>query len=241
MTDDLELSIVIPVFDEQDSLLPLHRELDAALSELDGRFEILFIDDGSLDDSAARLAEIAAKDERVRVFSLDRRSGQSAALSVGFSAARGRFTATLDADLQNDPVDLPPMLARLDEADVVCGVRVDRKDTSLRRFAGRAANAFRNAMTGESVSDVGCSLRVMRTSMLQRVKMYRGMHRFLPTLLAMEGARVLEHPVSHRARRFGRSKYGILDRLWVGLVDVMAVRWMQSRSVDYHTSERPRR
>ena len=131
----------------------------------------------------------------------------------------------------------PDLLAALDHADVVCGVRVARQDAFARRVSSRIANAFRNAVTGESVRDVGCSLRVMRSRYLARVKLQRGMHRFLPTLLALEGARVIELPVAHRPRRHGRSKYGIADRLFVGLVDVFAVRWMKSRRLVYGVRE----
>jgi glycosyltransferase involved in cell wall biosynthesis len=231
------LSLVIPVRDEAESLETLHRELDAAVGGWSGGLEILFVDDGSRDASRARLLALAAKDARVRVLALDAAHGQSAALEACFRAARGELIATLDADLQNDPADLPRLLAAMEHADVVCGVRVVRRDGLLRRLSSRIANAFRNALTGESVRDVGCSLRVMRRSHLARVKLHRGMHRFLPTLLALEGARVVELPVAHRPRRHGRSKYGILDRLFVGLADVFAVRWMKSRRLDYRVSE----
>jgi len=223
------LSVVIPVRDEVDSLEPLHREIDAALSSLAGCCEIIFVDDASADGSGRVLAELARKDPRVRVLVLDAHGGQCAALDAGFRAARGTVTATLDADGQNDPADLPRLLAALDEADVVNGVRISRCDSRSKIWASRIANAVRNRVTGESVSDVGCSLRVMRTAYLRRVKLYRGMHRFLPTLLRMEGARVIELPVSHRPRRYGRSKYGIPGRLFEAVVDLLAVRWMQSR------------
>ena len=231
------LSLVIPVRDEAESLEALHRELDAAVGGWPGGLEILFVDDGSRDASRARLQGIAEKDPRVRVLALDAPHGQSAALDAGFRAARGELIATLDADLQNDPADLPRLLAALEQADVICGVRVARRDGLLRQLSSRIANAFRNALTSESVRDVGCSLRVIRRSHLARVKLHRGMHRFLPTLLALEGARVIELPVAHRPRRHGRSKYGILDRLFVGLVDVFAVRWMKSRRLDYQVTE----
>ncbi len=227
------LSLVIPLRNEEHSLETLHRELDAALSGVRGGVEILFVDDGSRDGSPARLRELASKDPRVRVIRLLEPGGQTAALDAGFRRVRGEVTVTLDADLQNDPADIPGLLALLDGADVVNGVRVDRRDAWHRRASSRVANAFRNRMTGESVSDVGCSLRAMRTAYLRRVKLHRGMHRFLPTLLRLEGARVVEMPVSHRARCHGRSKYGILDRLFVGLADVFAVRWMQRRALRY--------
>ena len=231
------LSVVVPVHDEEDDLEPLYREIDAAVGSWPGGLEIVFVDDGSRDASRARMRAIAEKDPRVRVLVLDRQHGQSAALAAGFGAARGEIVATLDADLQNDPADLPRLLAALAHADVVCGVRVDRHDSWLRRASSRVANAFRNRVTGESVRDIGCSLRVMRRDFLARVKLYRGMHRFLPTLLRLEGARVIELPVTHRPRRHGRSKYGIADRLFVGIVDVFAVRWMKSRRLTYRASE----
>jgi glycosyltransferase involved in cell wall biosynthesis len=237
MSDAELLSLVIPVRDEEESLEPLHRELDAAVGSWPGGVEILFVDDGSRDASLARLQAIAQKDPRVRVLALDAHHGQSAALDAGFRAARGGLVATLDADLQNDPADLPGLLAALDQADVVCGVRARRRDSPLRQLSSRIANSFRNALTGERVQDVGCSLRVIRRRYLERVQLRRGLHRFLPTLLKLEGARVIERPVSHRPRRHGRSKYGILDRLFVGIADCFGVRWLKSRHVAYRVRE----
>ncbi len=236
MPDDFGLTVVIPVRDEVDSLRPLHRELDAALASVAGGIEIVFVDDGSRDGSLARLREIAEKDARVRVLVLDGRHGQSAALEAGFRAAQGAVIATLDADLQNDPADLPRLLAELGRSDVVSGVRVERHDAWPRRAASRIGNRIRNWVTGETVSDVGCSLRVMRSSYLRRVKLYRGMHRFLPTLLRLEGARVSEVPVAHRPRRFGRSKVRSLARALPGLADCLAVRWMKQRAHHYRVS-----
>jgi glycosyltransferase involved in cell wall biosynthesis len=169
----------------------------------------------------------------MRVLRFVENRGQSAALDAGFRAARGAVIAMIDADLQNDPADLPRLLAALDRADVVNGIRVGRRDPWLRRISSRVANAFRNWATQDHVTDVGCSLRVMRAGFVRRVKLYRGMHRFLPTLLRMEGARVIEVPVNHRPRRRGRSKYGIANRLRVALGDLLAVRWMQRRRLDY--------
>jgi len=237
VADAPHLSVVIPVYEEEDSLAPLHGELDAALRGVAGGVEILYVDDGSRDASLARLREIAARDPRVRVVALDGNHGQSAAFEAGFRHARGEVVATLDADGQNDPADLPLLLAHLDEADVVNGVRAGRHDSIARKLSSRIANGFRNRMTHESVSDVGCSLRVMRRAYLDRVKLWRGMHRFLPTLLRLEGARIVEVPVSHRPRRHGTSKYGIRNRLFAGFVDVFAVRWMQKRALGYRARE----
>jgi glycosyltransferase involved in cell wall biosynthesis len=231
------LSVVIPVYDEEASLATLHAELDAALGGVEGGVEILYVDDGSRDASLARLREIAARDPRVRVIALEGNHGQTAAFEAGFRRARGEVVATLDADGQNDPADLPRLLARLDDADVVNGVRTGRRDSLVRRLSSRVANGFRNRMTRESVRDVGCSLRVVRREFLERVKLWRGMHRFLPTLLRLEGARIVEVPVSHRPRRHGASKYGIRNRLFAGFVDVFAVRWMQRRALRYRARE----
>jgi dolichol-phosphate mannosyltransferase len=231
------LSVVVPIHDEVESLDPLYREIFAAVGDLPGGVELVLVDDGSRDGSLETMRKIAAMDRRVRVLALDRQCGQSTALEAGFAAVRGEITATMDGDLQNDPADLPRLLAELDGADVVNGVRTDRHDSWVRRVSSRIGNGFRNWVTGEAVTDIGCSLRVMRTRYLRRVPLFRGMHRFLPTLLRMQGARVTEVPVRHRARSFGRSKYGIGNRLFVGLVDVLAVRWMQSRTVVYRVEE----
>jgi glycosyltransferase involved in cell wall biosynthesis len=231
------LSVVVPVYDEADNIGPLHREVDAALAGVEGGVEFIYVDDGSRDGSGERLLELAKRDQRVRVIRFDGNQGQSAALDAGFRAVRGEFTVTLDADLQNDPADIPRLLEALGRADVVNGVRMKRRDSLVRKISSRIANGFRNWVTRESVTDVGCSLRVMRSSYLREVKLYRGMHRFLPTLLRMEGATVIEVPVSHRMRRHGVSKYGISNRLFVGIVDVFAVRWMKNRALRYRIKE----
>jgi len=169
----------------------------------------------------------------VRVLALDRHEGQSAALAAGFRAARGSVVVTLDADLQSNPADIPRLLDMLAHsgADLVQGVRRVRHDSASRRFASRVANAVRRAVVRDGVRDVGCSLRAMRTPLLRRLKLYRGLHRFLPALLQLEGARMVEIEVEHRARRYGRSKYGIVSRLLDGIVDLLAVRWMMHRQL----------
>ena len=230
---DPRLSIVIPLYDEADNLEPLAAELRAALEGLAYGYEVLFVDDGSRDDSPAVLARLAAADSRLRILRRPDNQGQSAAFAAGFRHARGELIATLDADLQNDPADLPRLLARIEGCDVVCGVRADRHDSWVRRASSRIANAVRNRLTGESITDVGCSLRVMRARHARRVPFFEGMHRFLPTLLRLEGARrIVEVPVSHRPRLRGVSKYGIHNRLWRALADLFAVRWMQRRWID---------
>jgi len=219
------LSVVLPVRDEIGALPGLTAELDKMLDSVAAPSELVFVDDASQDGSLEWLTARAEGQPRWRVVSLRQPSGQATALDVGFQAARGEVIATLDADGQNDPADLPRLLALLgDDADVVCGVRVDRHDAVHRRVVSRIANAVRNGLTGERVSDVGCSLRVMRADYVRRVRLTRGLHRFLPTLLRLEGARIVEMPVSHRERAAGRSKYGVVDRLPQALRDLWAVR-----------------
>jgi glycosyltransferase involved in cell wall biosynthesis len=189
------------------------------------------------------LAELAARDRRLRVLRLPRNRGQSAALAIGFRHARGRLAATLDADLQNDPADLPRLLAELENGaageavDVVCGVRAKRQDTWVRRVSSRVANGVRNRLTAESIADVGCTLRVYRTAFVADLPMFDGMHRFLPTLLRLAGARIKEVPVHHRPRLHGTPKYNIRNRIWRALVDLFAVRWMQRRWIDLRAVE----
>ena len=237
MSSAPQLSVVVPIHDEAESLPLLYRELTEVLKDAGGGVEFVLVDDGSTDGSLDILRSLAREDPRVRVLALDGNHGQSAALAAGFEAVRGELTVMLDADLQNDPADIPRMLARMDEADVVNGVRVDRHDSFVRRISSRIGNGFRNWMTDESVTDVGCSLRVVRTKFLKRVRPFRGMHRFLPTLLRLEGARVIEIPVAHRPRRYGLSKYGIGNRLFVGLEDVLGVRWLQRRALRWRVRE----
>jgi dolichol-phosphate mannosyltransferase len=201
-------------------------------------YEVLFVDDGSTDGSLAALIRLAQEDPAVRVVRLARNSGQSAALDAGFRHARGEIIVTLDSDLQNDPADIPLLLARLDgSCDVVCGVRARRRDSWVRRLSSGIANAVRNRLTHESVRDVGCTLRACRSEVLRRVAPWNGMHRFLPTLLRMEGARVVEIDVGHRPRRFGQPKYNIRNRIWRASTDLLGVRWLQRRWIDRRLAE----
>ncbi|HKY32879.1 MAG TPA: glycosyltransferase family 2 protein [Candidatus Polarisedimenticolia bacterium] len=234
-----ELSVVVPVFDEQDNVGPLHDEVVSVLEGLGRPFELLFVDDGSSDQSPARLRALRAADARVRVLRLDRNSGQTAALSAGFAAARGAVVLTLDADLQNDPRDIPGLLAALDGHDAAVGWRAGRSDTWLRRVSSVVANRVRNALSDDDIIDTGCSLKAFRREALAGVKLYHGMHRFLPTLLRMEGYRVCQVKVSHRPRLAGSSKYNIRNRVVRSFLDLLAVRWMKRRSMRYQVTEEP--
>lgn len=232
-----EISVVIPVYNEEENLPFLAAEIQEALQAVGRPYEILYVDDGSTDGSPGVLRRLADEGPGVRVIRQRRNSGQSAALAAGFHFARGGIIVTLDADLQNDPADIPRLLERLDAYDVVCGVRANRQDTWVRKVSSRIANGVRNRVTRDSVTDVGCTLRACRAEYLRQIPMFSGMHRFLPTLLKMEGARVTEVPVHHRPRLHGQPKYNIRNRIWRALADLFAVRWMQKRWIDRRLSE----
>jgi dolichol-phosphate mannosyltransferase len=232
-----DLSLVVPVFNEEENLPPLAAEIRAALDSEGMSYEVLFVDDGSTDASPAVLRALAAADARLRVVRLRRNAGQSAALEAGFRHARGAVVVTLDADLQNDPADIPRLLAALPGWDLVTGVRVNRRDDWVRRASSRIANRVRNRLTHENVTDVGCTLKAFRAEYLRGLPMFTGMHRFLPTLVRLQGGRVTEMPVNHRPRLHGVPKYGIGNRLWRALADLFAVRWMQKRWIDRRLAE----
>src|ERR1700720_2818630 len=239
-----EISLVIPVYNEEPNLPPLAGEIRQTREALGGPYEVLLVDDGSTDGSLATMILLASQDAAVRGIKQARNAGQSAALDAGFRHARGAIVVTLDADLQNDPADIPLLLARLEGSgkdaepcDVVCGVRMGRQDGWVRRLSSGIANAVRNRLTHESVTDVGCTLRACRVEYLRRIPAWKGMHRFLPTLLRMEGARIAEVGVSHRPRRFGKPKYNIRNRIWRASAGLLGVRWLQSRWIDRRLAE----
>jgi glycosyltransferase involved in cell wall biosynthesis len=233
MMPEPALSIVVPIHDERECLEPLVRELVEVLDPAPGAYEIVLVDDGSHDGSGVVWAAIAAREARVRAVRLRRRAGQTAALDAGFRAARGRAIVTMDGDLQNDPRDIPRLVAALDKCEIALGYRLERQDGWLRRASSRIANAVRRRVIVDDVIDAGCSLRAMRRECLERLKLYDGMHRFLPILLRLEGCRILQLPVRHRPRQAGRSKYGIGNRLFAATADLLAVRWMMRRRLDY--------
>ena len=232
-----ELSIVIPVFNEAGNLEPLTGELGVVLDRLGQPSEIVYVDDGSTDESLDELLRLARSVQRIRILRMSRNSGQSAALAAGFRAAKGTLVVTLDADLQNDPADIPRLLQALQDCDVVSGIRVERQDSWVRRVSSRIANRARNAMLSDGVTDVGCSLKVYRAELLTGLPAFNGLHRFLPALLKMRGARITEMRVSHRPRIHGESKYTINNRLWRGLLDLVGVRWLQSRWIEPGAAE----
>jgi glycosyltransferase involved in cell wall biosynthesis len=226
-----DLSVVIPVYNESPNVEALYRELTEALTAWGRPYELLFVDDGSRDDTFERLQGIHQGDERVRVIQFRRNFGQTAAFAAGFAHARGRFIATADGDLQNDPRDLPSMVAQLDEGvDIVCGWRRHRKDPWLnRRLPSQIANRLISWSTGVHLHDYGCSLKVFRAEVVKPLRLYGEMHRFLPALASEMGVRIVEQPVNHRPRVHGRSKYGISRTVRV-LLDLMTVKFLLSYS-----------
>ncbi len=234
-----ELSVLLPAFNEAESLPQVWSELGGVLDAMARPAEVIFVDDGSVDATPQIVRGIRTADARVRMVRLAANAGLSAALDAGFGRARGRIVVTMDSDLQNDPRDIPRMLAALEGYDAVTGWRQRRADPWLKRASSRVANAVRNAITREHVRDSACTLRVFRRGCLPCLPRFRGFHRFVPTLLRLAGCRVLELPVNHRARRFGVSHYGIRNRAVVAFEDLLAVRWMQDRWLRYDASEEP--
>jgi glycosyltransferase involved in cell wall biosynthesis len=205
-----DVTIVIPLYEEERNVLPLHDQLTSALASMRMSCEMLLIDDGSTDATFARLTEVQARDPRVRVIQFTRNFGQTAAFAAGFAYARGRWIVTLDGDLQNDPADIPRLLEIARDYDIVCGWRKDRQDDLLtRHLPSVAANWLLGFATGVHLHDYGCSLKVFRAEVVKPLKLTPGMHRYLPALASQLGTRVTEVVVNHRARRFGQSKYGL--------------------------------
>lgn len=236
MAPTLSISVVVPVFEEEDNLRPLHAEIARALDVLGEPAEVVYVDDGSRDRSLAVLHEIRRSDPRARVVQFTRNSGQTAAMAAGFDHARGEIVVTLDADLQNDPADIPRLVAELRAGfDVVAGWRKERHDgLFLRRLPSRVANRLIAFVTGVAIHDTGCTLKAFRREVVQNLLIYAEQHRFLPAMAAGSGARVTELVVNHRPRRFGRSKYGIgratrvlLDLLAIQLISKFSHRPMQ--------------
>lgn len=230
-------SVVIPIKDERDNLVPLTDQLLKILGSRDesraAPFEIVFIDDGSSDGSSDLLDQLAAQHPELRVLHFDRNYGQSSAFDAGFKAATGELVITMDGDLQNDPADIGTLLAHAKDFDLVCGWRTNRHDSAIRKISSRIANAVRSAVTGDRIHDTGCSLKIFRRAVVLNIQMFEGMHRFFPALALMQGFTITEVPVRHYPRTHGQSKYGVGNRLFKGLYDLVAVRWMQQRCLRY--------
>jgi dolichol-phosphate mannosyltransferase len=229
------VSVVVPLFNEEANVPILQSELRAALADLD--HEIIFVDDGSIDRTVERIENAA----NVRVVRFAKNAGQSAAIYAGLQAACGATAVLIDGDLQNDPADIPKLLAEISRgADLVCGYRAQRQDTLVKRLTSRVANFVRSRFTKDGVRDTGCTLKAMRRECVGALVPFKGMHRFIPALVKAAGYRLVEIPVNHRPRRFGRSKYGLGNRALRATIDMFGVRWLLSRRLNYKVRDRAR-
>ena len=208
-------------------------EIEAVREKLDGESEVVFVNDGSSDRSAAVLDELSVKFQSVRRITFEKNAGQSAAFAEGVKQAVGEVIITMDADLQNNPADIPNMLSYYPKYDVVIGRRIHRRDSLKKIVSSLIANAIRNRITDENIADTGCSLKIFKAAILKKVTFYNGFHRFLPTLCRMEGASLIEVPVRHRNRVFGETHYGTKNRAFSAFIDALVVRWMMRRKLTY--------
>jgi dolichol-phosphate mannosyltransferase len=233
VTKSPAFSVVVPLYNEEESLPILQGELRSALSGLD--YEVIFVDDGSVDRTAERV-ETAPN---VRLVRFEKNAGQSAAIYAGLTAARSAIVVVIDGDLQNDPADIPRLLAEITRgADLVCGYRVKRQDTLVKRLTSRIANTVRSRYTKDGVRDTGCTLKAMRRECVSTLVPFKGMHRFIPALVKAAGYQLVEVPVNHRSRRFGQSKYGLGNRALRATMDMFGVRWLLSRRLNYKINEK---
>ena len=234
----IDISVVVPVYNEEKNLPLLIPQLVEVLQPLGKSYEMIFVDDGSTDKSRKIVKEMASQYPEIRMIGFKRNCGETAAGAAGLKEARGEIVITIDADLQNDPKDIPTMLDYLKEYDMVTGWRQKRDDPWIKRITSKIANKIRNGLSGEVIQDSGCTFRAYKRECLKNLKLYKGMHRFMPTLVKLEGYRVVEIPIAHHPRKFGVSKYTTWNRMWRAFVDLLAVRWMKSRHISYEIEER---
>lgn len=229
----LRYSVLIPLRDEEGSVKTLISELERTMDSLAEPWELICIDDGSQDKTRQLLEECIRHKPFLRLIRLAAPSGQSAALAAGFSKAKGEWMITLDGDGQNDPADIPKLVAAAEGYDLVCSYRVNRRDHWTRRLIAQVANAIRSRFCGDGVQDSGCSLKIFRTTCLQNIPWYDGMHRFLPALFKMQGYHIREIPVRHRARTTGKTKYSLRNRFVKPILDMFGVAWLRRRQLSY--------
>ncbi len=233
MRTDSDISVVIPVHNEEENIKPLVCELQGVLQSLERRCEIIFVDDGSTDKSFYILENISREFENIRVINFKANCGQTAAFDAGFKHARGDIIITMDGDMQNDPADIPVLLEKIPEYDLVCGWRHRRQDGFMKKAQSLIANRIRKCFTGDDIMDVGCSLKVFKAQYAKKMKLYSGLHRFFPALIQLEGGKVAQVKVNHRCRSAGCSKYNIRKRIFRSFIDLMAVCWMKKRFLNY--------
>jgi len=237
-SEKMEISVVVPVYNEEENLPILIPKLVEVLKGLGLPYEMIFVDDGSSDGSRQVLKEWTVLYPSMRILGLKENRGLSTALIAGMREARGQTIVTLDSDLQNDPADIPKLLEQLDSYDMATGWRQKREDPWLKKTSSKIANAIRNQLSGEEIQDSACTLRAFKRECIQDIWVFNGMHRFLSTLVKMKGYRIVEVPVIHHPRKFGKSKYNIRNRMVPSLLDLLAVRWMRRRHIDYEIEER---
>lgn len=229
----MKYSVVIPLKNEEENIAELVQELEPIMKALKQPWELICVDDGSTDKTRAILRELAARKPFIRPLLFDRNYGQSSAFDAGFKAALGEFIITMDGDRQNDPSDIPQLIEKIPSYDLVCGIRKKRKDPFSKKIISYFANMIRSRFCEDGVTDTGCSLKIYRTSAVRKIKMYNGMHRFLPALFVIEGFRIFELPVNHRERTKGQTKYNLFNRSFNTIADMFAVRWMKKRHIHY--------
>ena len=237
-SEPVEISVVVPVYNEEENLPILIPKLVEVLKSLRSPYEMIFVDDGSSDGSRQVLKEWTVLYPSIRILGLKENRGLSTALVAGMREARGEKIVTLDSDLQNDPADIPKLLGYLDQYDMATGWRQKREDPWLKRISSKIANFIRNRLSGEKIQDSACTLRAFKKECIQDMPVFNGMHRFLSTLVRMQGYRTVEVPVFHHPRRFGKSKYNIRNRMVRSFIDLLAVRWMKLRHIHYEIDER---
>lgn len=229
----MKYSVVVPLKNEEDNIYALISELEPVMGSLEKPWELICIDDGSTDKTQDVLFRLAKQKPFICVLTFDRNYGQSCAFAAGFKKAQGEWVITLDGDRQNDPADIPKLLALTTNNDLICGHRVRRQDPWHKRITSKLANAVRSRFCKDDIQDTGCSLKVYRKECLDQIKMYKGMHRFLPALFKIEGFRVAEVAVNHRERAKGTTKYTFFNRSFNTIADMLAVRWMWKRHINY--------
>lgn len=229
----IKYSVVIPLKDEEENVELLVNELSPIMRGLGGSWELLCIDDGSSDKTIEKLRNLQIAHPELKILAFDKNYGQSSAFDAGFRHAQGEFIITMDGDLQNDPNDIPNLVTKAAGYDLVCGYRHNRKDPPLKKITSFFANKIRGKLCADHMKDTGCSLKVYRRNCLEKIKLFDGMHRFLPALFINEKFSVAEVPVNHRARKHGKTKYNFLNRSFNTIADMLAVRWMRRRSLHY--------
>lgn len=233
----MQYSVIVPIKNEEENIAELIDEIEPVMKTMGHHWELICIDDGSTDRSLLILQNLCRTKPFLRVLAFTRNFGQSSAFAAGFEAARGEFIITLDGDRQNDPADIPKLTAAIADADLVVGWRVNRRDPLSKRLTSKLSNFVRSRLCRDGVHDTGCSLKVYRKSALVKIKLFHGMHRFLPALFIMEGFRVKEIPVTHRERAKGKTKYNFLNRSLGPIIDMFVVRWMRHHRLRHQIRE----